>query len=401
MTATVDAPQASAPSSADPTVRQRWRRWRTTIGVLATGLVVIAVAVILRPSGHGGDLDPRSYDATGTHALAALLGERGVRVDTETTVAAATATAAGTLVVVNPGRLDDSSLAELAGTPADLVVVGAGPAELEGLGLGVRTAGEIVGPMTVDPGCGLPAARTAGSIIIGAGAGESTGAFAYRTPPGGMGCYPAAGGHAVVSFARDGRQITLVGDGAPLTNDKLATAGDAALALGLLDAHPDVVWLVPALIAPASGARHASLTSLLPSRLKWAFLQLVIAVVVIALWRGRRFGRLTPERLPVVVRQAETVVGRARLYRRARSLDRAADALRAGARDRTARRLGLGNAYPPDALVDAVSARLRPGRGRSAREVAALLYGPTPADDRELVSLAQELATLEREVRAS
>jgi hypothetical protein len=173
--------------------------------------------------------------------------------------------------------------------------------------------------------------------------------------------------------------------------------GNAALGLGLLSTNPDVVWLAPPLIGPSTSTGQATLTSLLPDRLKWAALQLAIAVVVIAFWRGRRLGRLVPESLPVVVRQAETVLGRARLYRRARALGRASDSLRSGARDRLARRLGFGAAVARDALTDAVSNRV----ARPAPEVAALLYGAAPADDHELVLLAQQLAALEREVLRS
>jgi len=192
----------------------------------------------------------------------------------------------------------------------------------------------------------------------------------------------------------------MLGDGIALTNDQLDKQGDAALGLGLLDAHPQVTWLAPPLLGPAGPAQPTSLTDLLPMRLKWAVLQLVIAVGVIAIWRGRRMGRLVVEALPVVVRQAETVAGRARLYRRARSFDTAAEALRSGTRDRLARRLGFSAGVSHDALVDAITARLHDaGSGRrDAGRVNALLYGPTPADDHALVELAQQLTALEQEV---
>jgi hypothetical protein len=140
------------------------------------------------------------------------------------------------------------------------------------------------------------------------------------------------------------------------------------------------------------------LTDLLPDRLKWAALQLAIAVLLLALWRGRRLGRLVPEALPVVVRQAEAVVGKARLYRRAQARDRAADALRTSTRSTLSARLGLlpgvATSSARAELLDVVAARV----GRHARELEALLYGSAPADDRDLVSLAQRLADLEREV---
>jgi hypothetical protein len=101
-----------------------------------------------------------------------------------------------------------------------------------------------------------------------------------------------------------------------------------------------------------------------------------------------------PEDLPVVVRQSETVRGRSRLYRRSRSLDTAADALRDGTRDRLGHRLGLGPRPQPAALIQAVAARV----GQPAAQVQSLLYGSTPADDLTLVTLAQALTALEQEV---
>ena len=167
------------------------------------------------------------------------------------------------------------------------------------------------------------------------------------------------------------------------------------MALGLLDARPDVVWLVPELVAGTSSEnKQVGITDLLPTRLGWAVVQLLIAVIVIALWRGRRFGRLVPEELPVVVRQSETVLGRARLYRRSRSLGRAADALRAGARDRLGQRLGLGVRPEQPALVQAVAQR----SVQPPAAVERLLYGSTPGDDLALVTLAQALSALEQEV---
>src|SRR5690606_41722785 len=55
---------------------------------------------------------------------------------------------------------------------------------------------------------------------------------------------------------------------------------------------------------------------------------LIVVVVLLAWWQGRRLGPLVTEPLPVVVRASETVEGRGRLYRSRRARDRAAEALR-------------------------------------------------------------------------
>ncbi len=374
--------------SADPTIRQRWRRVRVLVGA-GVVLVIGAIVVALGSGKAGKPLDPQSYTSSGTHALSVLLGQRGVHVHRETDVATAEQLAVKdtTFVVVSPELLSTDELGTIAKARADLVVVGAGLDEVQALSLPLATQPDD-GNTLREPSCTLRAASVAGSAQLKGGG--------YTVPNGGQGCYPDGGdGFALVTFATSGHQVTLLSDGTPLMNSSLGNDGNAALALGLLDTHADVVWLVPPQIAPVSSSGgNASVPSLLPSRLKWAFLQLVIAVMVIAIWRGRRLGRLVPEDLPVVVRQSETVRGRSRLYRRSHSLDTAADALRDGTRARLGHRLGLGPRPQPDALVQAVATRV----GQPGAQVEALLYGSTPADDLTLVTLAQELTALEQEV---
>ncbi|MCU1672955.1 MAG: hypothetical protein JWN77_1068, partial [Frankiales bacterium] len=77
-----------------------------------------------------------------------------------------------------------------------------------------------------------------------------------------------------------------------------------------------------------------------------------------------------------------------------------AEQLRAGARDRLVRRLGMGLDTGRAGLVDAVSVRTR----RDAAAVDALLYGAGPGsvlDDASLVRLAGDLDSLISEVADS
>jgi hypothetical protein len=120
-------------------------------------------------------------------------------------------------------------------------------------------------------------------------------------------------------------------------------------------------------------------------------------VLLIALWQGRRIGPLVAEHLPVVVRASETVEGRGRLYRSRRARDRAADALRTAALQRTLPRLGLGTQSPPAAVVQAVAHRL----GSDPALIEHWLYGPPPATDAELVELSRHLDDIERQVARS
>jgi hypothetical protein len=122
--------------------------------------------------------------------------------------------------------------------------------------------------------------------------------------------------------------------------------------------------------------------------------QLSLAVLLIALWKGRRIGPLVAEELPVVVRASETVEGRGRLYRSRRARDRAAQALRAATLQRLLPRLGLSADTSAPAVVIAAAQRSR----FHAESVRHILFGPSPASDADLVQLARTLDDIERQV---
>jgi len=372
---------------AAPTGPRRRSRVRFALVVVLLAVLVGWVTVAVS-GGPTAPLDPDSWHPDGSRALAVLLRARGVRVERVETVAAAVAAAPGSTVLLSSSYLlPTAELDQLLGVrAADLVLVDPDPRAATSFGvLPSSSFAPPGGPL--DPGCPLPAALLAGNADI-AGTGYDT------RDPGTVGCYPDHGRPTLVSV--DGGRVVVVGSAVPFTNARLAHDGDAALALGLLSQRPTLVWLVPQelVAAPAAGAQR-SFTALLPVRLKAAVLQLFVAVLLLALWRARRLGRVVVEPLPVVVRAAEAVEGRGRLYQAAGARDTAAEALRASLRATLGSVLGLGDEPTPAALADAVAART----GRPGAEVGALLYGAPPDDDRGLVGLADALDTLDREVR--
>jgi hypothetical protein len=239
------------------------------------------------------------------------------------------------------------------------------------------------------PGCALPAAVAAGTAY--------TGGTGFTGPAGSAGCYPTTDGFALVGYPNAGGTTTVVGDGDFMTNLRLADDGNAALALNLLGTHRAVTWLVAPDNPPTGslpGSAGKSIYELMPPGVPWAVLMAVVCVLLVAYWRGRRLGPVVTERLPVVVRAAETVEGRGRLYRARRARARAADSLRAGTIDRLAPRLGLASGAGPHELVAAITVRT----GQDAQEVGGALYGAPPADDAGLVALAGYLELIERKV---
>ncbi|MDQ0761264.1 DUF4350 domain-containing protein [Streptomyces canus] len=397
--------EATLPStSASPTVRQVWTRARGVVLALVLLLVAaVAIAAIRSTERHGG-LDPRSADPYGSRAVAELLADRGVDTRVVTTLDEARAAAGPdtTLLIAIPDLLTHRQQSQLHSATADsggrTLVVAPGSSSVERLAPGVVANPATSLDSTLSPDCALPAAQRAGSA--------DTGGIRYTvTQPGYDECYPSERLPTLVrvpAASGDGDTVVL---GAPdiLYNDTLDEQGNASLALQLLGSRPHLVWYLPSLSDPSATDpdEEKGFLDLLPSGWLWGTLQLFFAAALAALWRARRLGPLVPEKLPVAIRASETVEGRARLYRKANARDRAATALRSTTRTRLAPLVGVPvtQAHAPEALLTALSAHLhREGDGQSLQP---LLFGPTPSDDAALISLADQLDALEREVRRS
>ena len=378
MTAVAEAPVTAT----GPTARSVARSARGPVLVALALVLAGLVAAALGATGPKGRLDPGAYNPEGSHAIAQLLKNGGVPVRRVTTVAQVRPAADTTVLVPIPQALSPAELEQLAGRPGELVLIGADEEQLQAVGAAATAAP----PVPVErrrAACDLPAAVRAGEVDLGGTTYRPTGAADT------VGCY-ASGGRATL-LRLPAQHLTLLGAGDLLTNQRLDHRGNASLALGLLGTGRSVQWLLPRPGAGDTGGDR-SLSDLLPRGLKLAALELLVAAAVLALWRARRLGPVVTEPLPVVVRAAEAVEGRSRLYRAARARGTAADALRAGTRDRVVRRLGLSADAGRAATVDAVSART----GRDPVEVDALLYGAAPGDDAALVSLAGNLSALEQ-----
>ena len=377
MTVVQEAGDAPAGTATGPTVRSTGRGLRGPALVLLVVAVTGAVVGLLGAGGDGGRLDPDSYGPSGARAVAELLRDGGVEVVRADTVDTALAADGDLLVIPLPSALAEAELEQLAGER--LVVVGAVDSELEALGLPAEVRGSVdVEPRR--PACELPGAARAGDADLGGLTYRGTGASAVT------GCYAAGGDATLLDLGDRG---VLLGDGSLLTNDRLDERGNASLALSVLAADR-VVWLVP-LPGRAVPAGGPSLRELVAPGVFAGSAQLLVVVVVLALWRARRLGRVVEEPLPVVVRAAEAVEGRGRLYRAAGARGQAAESLRAATRERLARRVGAPLGTPRPGLVEVVADRT----GGDPAEVDELLYGAAPADDGALVRLAGALRTLE------
>ncbi|HZB50666.1 MAG TPA: DUF4350 domain-containing protein, partial [Mycobacteriales bacterium] len=284
----VDAVPAPAPDATvtGSTGRTLWRRCRwLLVGLAAVVLVALAIGVAQTRS-VGGRLDPRAADQTGSRALATLLGERGVQVR-RTTDPGGLADGADDRTVVFvpfPDLLTEEALRPLSELDEGTVLlIGPSADTLDPVTDDVEFAGTAAVEVR-DPDCSEPAAGAAGAATMG---GDL-----YRTGDGAS-CYAVGdenGARApmVVGSTRGGARLVVIGAGAPLTNRALADDGNAALALNLLGADgsaDEVRWLVPA-PGSAAGEGSGTLSDILPGWVLPAALQLLLAGLLLALWRG-------------------------------------------------------------------------------------------------------------------
>ncbi|WEO78173.1 DUF4350 domain-containing protein [Cryobacterium sp. SO2] len=378
--------------SSTPTIRAALRTSAFWV-VAGIGAVLVAVIAFIATAAGGSSGPPLAADnpaQAGSMALVEVLRQQGVTVLPVDTLDEASKTISAhddaTLFFTDPQAfLESDQLTELGALARRTVVADPGFLTLQALAPEVGFGG-ISPADSLTAQCTLPAAIAAGTLSPG---GKTLGLAADT--PGYTGCFPGGDGtFSVVEKVTDGRTLTLVADTAVFANDEIATSGNAALALNLLGADDTLVWYLPTLAdVPVTGP--PSLGALTPGWVTPVLLLLTGTAIAAMVWRGRRFGPLVAENLPVVVRASETMEGRARLYARGNARLRAIDAIRIGAITRMALAAGLPRTAPLDQVISTVAALT----GRPAESVYAALVGEVPDNDADLMALSTAIDDLE------
>jgi hypothetical protein len=317
-----------------------------------------------------------------------LLKNHNVDVHGTETLSAATTDGTGKALLVGPsGALDRPDWQDISKAHwSHIILIRPSQRALEVLAPGVKPTGNSLASRSREPGCQLPAAVKAGTVTVG---GPT-----YSGPGDAQACYGDGVNNTVIRVQAGQRTVDVVGTPGTFTNAQLADDGNAALALNLLGTHKDLTWYLPQ-FQSSGGSGDPSGAPLIPPDVRYIAWALAFAVLVVAIWRGRRLGPVVAERLPVVVHAAETTEGRARLYRRSRARDRAAAALRESALGRLHKAHRIPQRAEPAAVVATVAART----GRDPAMLYELLYGQPPLSDAALMSLSYELDVLTQEVR--
>lgn len=377
----------------DPGPPRRSRRvaaWAAiALALLLVGGVGAAVSAASQWAQRGA-LDPASAGPTGTRALAQILRDHGVQVEVARDRESALRALGGpgaTLVLPDAPALSDGAVSALADAADDVVLIEPRARTLDLLLPGAEPAG-FSSDRAVPPDCDVGDAERAGAVSPGG---------LYSPGPDTASCYPAVDGYALLVRETARGRVAAVDGRALFTNEQLADGGNAALAVNLMGRHPLVVWYVPGLGDTDIADADPSLGELTPPWVSPVIVLLLVAGIAAGVWRGRRFGPLVAERLPVTVRASETTEGRARLYARSRDPLHAADRLRIGALRRLAGLLGLSAAAAAPAIADAAAGRI--GADRAA--VRGILIDDLPRSDADLVALTTRLRQLEDAVRAA
>ncbi|UNK47055.1 DUF4350 domain-containing protein [Arthrobacter sulfonylureivorans] len=373
------------------TLRNRLRRWSFWLVLLVLLCGVVALELLRGPAADRADLSPGNAAPNGAKAVAEVLRQQGVQVvatgslqETRDQLQAAGAT----LLVHDPDSYLAAEQLEPLKQQADhIVLLEPGFEALRALAPGVRAAGVVPAEGgNLPAGCTLPGPTRAGEITRGGLSfrGGSEMCFAFETPAGDAGPYV---------LSEDGATVVL-GAGHALSNEAIAQAGNAALALNTLGATDRLVWYRAGPQDMPVAETPVNPMSLLPGWVLPVSLWLMAVGVAAMFWRGRRLGPLVAEPLPVLVRSAETIEGRARLYQSAKAVGHAADNLRAATLTRLAAHLRLPAGASSADVVHAVARN----SGRARAELERILRQEAPGTESRLVAWAQELQQLEKEI---
>lgn len=361
------------------------RQW-VVLGVLAA--LIVVGAVVSGPS-SGDDRGPQ-----GTLALRRYLGAMGLTVrDADTPPPAP-----GVFVLLKDLRLPPQAADVVAWAREGGTLVVADPNAESATAAGVGPSGRVgrvgFGPATLAPGC--VTAEVAGVRTLAVDGADSV----LGSDPGGVGCFPASGGRFEVTTPVGSGKVIVLGGISPLTNALLGKADNAAFALGIFGGGGPVVF---GAAMPPGGPAPKGLVGSLPSGARVVLFQILVAMVVFAFVRGRRFGRPLSDNIPSPVPSGELVHAVARLYRSSQARTTAGDALRRGTRRRLRARLGLGpepavTAPGPD---DALSSTVAQLSGLAADRVQQSLFGAAPISEEGLIALGRELEELRQRVEGS
>ncbi len=191
-------------------------------------------------------------DPTSDSALLNLLGQQGVAYFPETDIDAVLEDAdpRTTLVISDDERPDATILKELPTSGfGRVVILNNDTATISAFMVGARVGKRISVAAPVDPSCAQPDAAAAGTIDLH----SSTATFDLSATDDTVdACYLVGGAPTMINGILGATDIVAIGSTTFFENDRLASAGNAALALRIFGANPKLVWFAPQFVPDPS-----------------------------------------------------------------------------------------------------------------------------------------------------
>lgn len=376
------------------TARELGRSW----GVwLIVGLVaIIILSVVFGYEKEFNPLDPRSAQPNGTRALVKVLKDQGVDVDLVFRAEDLPEVDENTTVLVSKSpNFDDTvdeAIPDFVKQSGRAVFLNVSNLQM----LGIETYPDWVprdfNTPAIDENCsdffGQAREITPGQLVF-------TSSTEYVPPPLRT-CFKTEDAYSVGIWPRTDAHPDYVWvlSEDMFTNQQITSHHNAAAALSLLGNNPHLVWFYPdptgALIDPAEWG----VWSILP---RWTYsvgLLLILTTLAFMFWRGRRFGPLAYEKLPVTVKSSETVVSHGHLVHQTKDTGWAIKSLQRQAQRKIRKALLLPDEMREETFVSTVAQRV----GRSDQEIYNLLFAPFTGNENQMVKRAKELDALIEEV---
>jgi uncharacterized protein DUF4350 len=383
------------------TARQGVGSWLLPVLALV-GTFLVLVAIGGGSSSSDEPLDPRSDERLGTSALATLADELGADVDITDRLpepdAMANEPAGSHVVVLFADTLETGQANQLerwVQAGGTLVVAddasSFAPDQADAFG----EAGDL------GSACDIAALD---GIDVG-GVEPWAGGTLYDVPAGSDGCLGDGLGTGLGDGDGFGNEAYIVAT--PRGDGTIVSVGGVGMFVNVALAEGENAPVVAALVAPqegteldlvrpgpVSGSGDDTLLDLISPNVRRALAQLAIAFLVYALWRSRRLGAPVAEPQPVAVAGSELVAAVGSLLDRSGSPEHAADLLRTDLCRFLGDRLGV----PADSSPQVLAAVAAERTGADEARVAWALGSSPPADDAQLVALAQTIDEIRQEV---
>ncbi|GAB19294.1 hypothetical protein GOEFS_080_00060 [Gordonia effusa NBRC 100432] len=371
--------------------------------IVGGGLAVAinAAANKVGSNANSEPLDPNNPGNSGAQALARVIASHGVDVEVvrnQRQFSGADRPGANTTVVVAGADpltpYTAGKLRERIGGAARLVLLNPHSTTLTSLNLPATDWGSSSFSPSVRADCeafGISASdvmtTSTRAYTITAPSAPSTACFKVRSGS----SQPDASNVLVLQSASSLPEV-VIASGEQFTNDKVTRLDNAGVAVRMLGGHDRLLWYVPSDkdVAPSEPTGPSDIPRAIGPLIALSFVALLAAMF----WRGRRFGKLVVEPLPAVVKAIETTEARGRLYHQAGDIPRAASRLRNHTIVRITKTLGLPARTELDTVIDTAAT----ASGSDQAQLKALLSGPLPNTEEQLLQFANALSRIEEEV---